>query len=284
MSSANMSSTLTVQGIEVSFFSGGGRRDYVSLTDIARYKSATPKDVIKNWMRGREVIEYLGLWERLHNPEFKGVEFDSFKQEAGRNAFVLTPRQWIDQTGAIGMVSRSGRYGGGTFAHTDIAFEFASWVSPEFKLYLITDYQRLKLEERKTSTLEWKVTRELSKINYLLHTDAVRDKLVPDEVDEVHRSKVYAEEADVLNVALFGKTAAEWRRDCPDRSGNMRDYANMYQLIVLSNLESYHAELIKHGVPQSERLMALNRAAREQLSLLIKYDAETRLLSSGASD
>ena len=161
MSSANMSSTLTVQGIEVSFFSGGGRRDYVSLTDIARYKSATPKDVIKNWMRGREVIEYLGLWERLHNPEFKGVEFDSFKQEAGRNAFVLTPRQWIDQTGAIGMVSQSGRYGGGTFAHTDIAFEFASWVSPEFKLYLIADYQRLKLEERKTSTLEWKVTREL---------------------------------------------------------------------------------------------------------------------------
>lgn len=283
MSSGNTPSTLTVQGVEVSFFTGGGRRDYVSLTDIARYRSAAPKTTIQNWMRNREVVEYLGLWERMNNPGFKGIEFDAFKQEAGRNAFVLTPRQWIDRTGAIGMVSRSGRYGGGTYAHTDIAFEFASWISPEFKLYLIADYQRLKLEERTKTSLEWKVTRELSKVNYLLHTDAVRDNLVPDEVDEAHRSQVYAEETDVLNVALFGKTAAEWRRDHPDRPGNMRDYANMYQLIVLSNLESYHAELIKQGMLQHERLLALNRAAREQLSLLIEHDAEARLLSSGSS-
>ncbi len=264
--------TINAQGIEVTFYKGDAYADYVSLTDIARYKSPTPKDVIKNWMRTHDVIEYLGLWETLYNPSFKGVEFDSFKARSGSNSFTLSPSQWIERTGAIGMVSRSGR-GGGTFAHTDIAFEFASWISPEFKLYLITDYQRLKRIEQRTTPLEWNVTRELAKINYLIHADAVKDHLVPDEVDEAHRSRVYADEADVLNVALFGRTAAEWRARHPKAPGNMRDGANIYQLIVLSNLESYNAEMIKRGLGQSHRLAALNRAAREQLSLLLRSSA-----------
>lgn len=273
--------TIRAQGVEVAFYAKESRADYVSLTDIARYKSPVPKDVIKNWLRTHDVIEFLGLWEKLHNPRFKGVEFDSFRDRSGSNSFTLSPSQWIERTGAIGMVSRPGR-GGGTFAHTDIAFEFASWISPEFKLYLITDYQRLKADEHRRDSIEWNVTRELSKINYLIHLDAVKENLVPDEVDEAHRSMVYADEADVLNVALFGRTAAEWRKRHPRASGNMRDHANMYQLIVLSNLESYNAEMIKRGLEQGYRLRALNRAAREQLSLLLRSSAAEGLESGEA--
>lgn len=274
---------IKAQGLEVSLLSDSKNADYVSLTDIARYRSVAPKTTIQNWMRNRDVIEFLGLWERLRNPGFKGIEFEAFKQEAGRNAFVLSPRQWIERTGAIGLTSRSGRYGGGTYAHTDIAFEFASWISPEFKLYLITDYQRLKGEEHERASVEWSVTRELSKINYLIHTDAVKQRLVPEELDERHRSMVYAHEADVLNVALFGCTAAEWRQCFPKARGNMRDHANLYQLIVLSNLESYNAELVKGGVDQGKRLELLNAAAREQLTLLLRYSATDGLLGSGGA-
>lgn len=222
---------IQAQGLVVSILSEDQRKDYISLTDIARYRSIAPKATIQNWLRNRDVVEFLGLWESLHNEAFKGIEFDAFKQESGRNAFTLSPRQWIERTNAIGMVSRAGR-GGGTFAHTDIAFEFASWISPEFKLYLITDYQRLKANEHRAASLEWSVTRELSKINYLIHTEAVKDNLVPDELDEFHQSVVYADEADVLNVALFGRTASEWRKCYPTAPGSMRDHANMYQLIV----------------------------------------------------
>lgn len=273
-----MTETIRAQGLTVSLIEHTGCEDYVSLTDIARCRSSAPKTTIQNWLRNRDVIEFLGLWESFYNPHFKGIEFDAFKQAAGRNAFVLSPSQWIERTGAIGMISRTGR-GGGTFAHTDIAFEFASWISPEFKLHLITDYQRLKADEHHRDSLEWNVTRELSKINYLIHVDAVKENLVPDEVDEVHRSMVYADEADVLNVALFGRTAAEWRKRYAKASGNMRDHANIYQLIVLSNLESYNAEMIKRGMSQSYRLDALNRAAREQLSLLLRSGAAEGLES-----
>lgn len=267
---------IQAQGLVVSILSEDQRKDYISLTDIARYRSIAPKATIQNWLRNRDVVEFLGLWESLHNEAFKGIEFDAFKQESGRNAFTLSPRQWIERTNAIGMVSRAGR-GGGTFAHTDIAFEFASWISPEFKLYLITDYQRLKANEHCAASLEWSVTRELSKINYLIHTEAVKDNLVPDELDEFHQSVVYADEADVLNVALFGRTASEWRKCYPTAPGNMRDHANIYQLIVLSNLESYNAEMIKRGLEQSYRLTSLNRAACEQLSLLLRYSAAQSL-------
>ena len=273
---------INAQGLSISLIEHSKCEDYVSLTDIARYRSSAPKTTIQNWLRNRDVVEFLGLWERLHNPQFKGIEFEAFKQEAGRKAFVLSPSQWIERTDAVGMVSRPGR-GGGTFAHTDIAFEFASWISPEFKLYLITDYQRLKGEEHRRDSLEWNVTRELSKINYLIHIDAVKEHLVPSEVDEAHRSMVYADEADVLNVALFGCTAAEWRKRYPRAPGNMRDHANIYQLIVLSNLESYNAEMVKRGLDQRCRLEALNRAAREQLSLLLRSGAAEGLESGRMS-
>lgn len=269
--------SIRAQGLEVALYKPSKEFDYVSLTDIARYRSTAPKTTIQNWIRNRDVIEYLGLWETLYNPDFKGIEFEALKQLAGRNAFVLTPKQWIERTGAIGMVSRSGR-SGGTFAHTDIAFEFASWVSPEFKLYLITDYQRLKLEEQNRTTLAWDVTRELSKINYRIHIDAIRSNLIPAAVTAEQRKEAYSSEADVLNVALFGCTASEWKRDNPGLSGNMRDYANIYQLIVLSNIESYNAELIKQGMDQRERLNALNKAAREQIGLLVRSEAALQLL------
>lgn len=279
---------IEVQGVDVAYYEGKAHGDYISLTDIARYRSSSPKTTVQNWLRNRDVIDFLGLWEHLHNPRFKGLEFEAFKLQSGRNAFVLSPRQWIERTEAIGMVSRSGR-GGGTFAHTDIAFEFASWISPEFKLHLITDYQRLKRVERQTTPLEWNVTRELAKINYRIQTDAVKSCLVPEELDERHRSMVYADEADVLNVALFGCTASEWRARFPEALGNMRDHASLFQLIVLSNLESYNAEMIKRGFDQAYRLDALNRAAREQLMLLLRYESEGafgegKMLGEGTGD
>ena len=277
-----MKATINANGTEITIISQGNQDDYISLTDIARYKSDEPKDVIKNWMRSKSTIEFLGLWEQLNNPNFKGVEFDAFKNEAGANAFTLSPQKWIDSTNAIGIISRAGR-GGGTFAHKDIAFEFASWVSAEFKLYIIKDYQRLKSDENSRLSLEWNVNRTISKINYKIHTDAIKDKLIPLGVTPAQQGITYASEAEVLNVALFGKTSKEWRVENPDKKGNIRDYATIQQLIVLSNLESMNAELIKGGISQRERLCKLNKMAIEQLSSLLG-NSNIKLLGSKANE
>ena len=240
--------------------------DYICITDIAQQKNPLePKDVVKNWMRLKNTIEYLGLWEMLNNPDFKGVEFDPLLREAGSNAFTLSPARWVELTNAIGIITKSGR-GGGTYAQRDIAFKFASWVSVEFELYLIKEFQRLKEEEQKT--IGWSVKRELSKINYHIHTSAVHANLIPDEVDDAHSSLIYAEEADLLNVALFGMTAKEWRDANPGAKGNMRDYASVNQLICLSNMENLNAAFINEGLPQRERLKKLNRIAIQQMSVL----------------
>lgn len=277
-----MKATINANGTEITIISQGNQDDYISLTDIARYKSDEPKDVIKNWMRSKSTIEFLGLWEQLNNPNFKGVEFDAFKNEAGANAFTLSPQKWIDSTNAIGIISRVGR-GGGTFAHKDIAFEFASWVSAEFKLYIIKDYQRLKSDENSRLSLEWNVNRTISKINYKIHTDAIKDKLIPLGVTPAQQGITYASEAEVLNVALFGKTSKEWRVENPDKKGNIRDYATIQQLIVLSNLESMNAELIKEGISQRERLCKLNKMAIEQLTSLLG-NSNIKLLGSKANE
>jgi len=240
--------------------------DYISLTDIARYKNqAHTDDLIRNWLRNRNTLEFLGIWERLNNPAFKPVEFDGFKQQAGLNSFTLTPKQWIAATAAIGIVSKAGRYGG-TYAHKDTAFEFAAWVSVEFKLYLIKEFQRLKEEERKT--LGWDIRRNLARINYRIHTDAVQQHLIPSALNSRQTSQVYATEADVLNLALFGLTAGQWRAANPDKKGNMRDEADMTQLVCLSNLENRNALFIADGLPQAERLTRLNRIAIHQMTLL----------------
>lgn len=248
--------------------------DYVSITDIAKFKNAFgADDVIKNWLRNRNTIELLGLWEILHNPDFKPVEFDGFRKEAGLNSFVVTPKRWIETTNAIGIVSKSGRYGG-TFAHKDIAFEFASWVSVEFKLYFIKEYQRLKDDEQKQ--LGWTAKRELAKLNYHIHTDAIKNNLIPIELNVQQTSIIYASEADVLNVALFGLTAKQWREQNPDLKGNIRDYASVNQLICLSNMESLNAVFIAENMPQNDRLVKLNRIAIQQMSIL--HENETRSL------
>ena len=245
--------------------------DYVCLTDIARQKNADfPADVVRNWMRSKATVAFLGLWEQLHNPDFKLVEFDQFRDEAGSNAFVLPPQVWIEKTNAIGMFSKSGRYGGGTFAHHDIAFEFASWVSVEFKLYLITDYQRLKVEEQRQ--LGWSAKRELAKINYRIHTDAIQTNLIPAAVTRAQMNMIYASEADVLNVALFGKTHQQWQRENPTLKGNQRDYADINQLICISNMENINAVMIKDGIPQPQRLKRLNEIAIHQMRVLSEVD------------
>lgn len=259
--------TIHAKGMDIEIYSEDFKNEYISLTDIARYKSDEPKDVIKNWMRSKDTIEFLGLWEQLHNDEFKGVEFDSFRKQAGSNAFTLSPRKWIENTNAIGIVSKSGRYGG-TFAHSDIAFEFASWISAEFKLYIIKDYKRLKNEESSRLALGWNLNREISKLNYRIHTDAIKANLIPPELSPQHISMTYANEADVLNVALFGKTAKQWREENPDKVGNMRDCATLNQLLVLANIESYNAILIEQGRPQAERLQLLNKLAIRQLKAI----------------
>lgn len=259
-------SELQANGSKISMLKIDGE-DFISLTDIARQKNPDfPADVVRNWMRSKMTVAFLGLWEQLHNPDFKLVEFDQFRNVAGTNAFVLPPQIWIERTNAKGMISKSGRYGGGTYAHHDIAFEFASWVSVEFKLYLITDYQRLKIEEQKQ--LGWNVRRELSKINYRIHTDAIKQNLIPAAVSRAQMNMVYASEADVLNVALFGKTAQEWERENPTLKGNQRDYASINQLICLSNMENINAVMIQDGIPQSQRLKRLNEIAIHQMSVL----------------
>lgn len=254
--------------------------DYLSLTDIARKKNPyEPKDVVKNWLRLRSTIEFLGLWEQLYNPNFKGVEFDSFKNESGSNAFTLTPQRWIEKTNAIGIISKSGR-GGGTYAHKDIAFEFASWISPEFKLYVIKDYQRLKSDEAHRLEIGWDTKRELSKINYRIHTDAIKEFLITPELTKQEKSYKYATEADILNVALFGKTARQWKEETGNKKGNMRDFANVEQLIVLVNLESMNADFIHQGLSPQERLKKLRSIAYYQLNSLYNSNAANRLKGS----
>ena len=250
-------------------------QDYISLTDIARHKSDAPTAVIGNWMRNRNTIEYLGIWETLYNPGFKPLEFDGFRKEAGLNAFTLSPQKWINTTGAIGIVSRSGRYGG-TFAHKDIAFKFASWISVEFELYLVKEFQRLKEQEQ--AQIGWNAKRELSKINYRIHTDAIKQNLIPQEITPAQASRIYANEADVLNMALFGMTALEWRDKHPDLKGNIRDYASINELICLSNMESLNAVFIQDGIPQRERLIRLNRIAIQQMQVLEDLTGGRKLL------
>ena len=254
-------------GIDIGIYTEDFQNEYISITDIARYKSDEPKDVIKNWMRSKDTIEFLGLWENLHNSKFKGVEFDSFRAQAGANAFTMSPKKWIESTDAIGIVSKSGRYGG-TYAHADIAFEFASWISPEFKLYIIKDYKRLKVEENSRLSLNWNLNRELSKLNYRIHTDAIKANLIPPELTPLQISCTYANEADLLNVVLFGKTAKNWRDENPDETGNIRDQATIYQLLVLANMESYNAVLIQQGKTQAERMKLLHELAVQQMKTL----------------
>lgn len=255
--------------------------DYFSLTDIARYKnSEDPRFVIQNWMRRIDIIQYLGLWEQLNNSNFNRVEFDTFRSEAGHNYFTMTPKKWIDGVNAIGIISKAGKYNGGTYAHKDIALQFASWISPEINLYIIKEFQRLKADEQKQ--IGWTVKRELAKINYRIHTDAIKDNIIiPLEITKEQASFVYASEADVLNVALFGMTAKQWREQNPDKKGNMRDYAEVSQLVCLSNLENLNAYLIDNGVSQQERLIELNKAAIRQMKVLVE---DTLKLTDGSDE
>ena len=262
--------TIHAKGLDIAIYTENFQDEFISLTDIARYKSDEPKDVIKNWMRNKDTIEFLGLWESLHNESFKGVEFDSFRNRAGSNAFTLSPQKWIEATNAAGIISKSGRYGG-TFAHSDIAFEFASWISAEFKLYIIKDYKRLKSDENSRLSLNWNLNREISKLNYRIHTDAIKENLLPPDLLPSQISFTYASEADLLNVALFGKTAKQWRDENPEKKGNIRDDATLNQLLVLANMESYNAILIEQGRSQSERLVALHDLAVKQLKTLTGF-------------
>ncbi len=241
--------------------------DYISLTDIAKHKNPDdPRFIIQNWMRTHFTIEFLGIWEQLNNPDFNRVKFEAVKNEAGSNAFVMTPTKWHKLTCAIGIISKAGRYGG-TYAHKDIAFEFASWISAEFKLYLIKEFQRLK--ENELGKLEWNIKRQLTKINYRIHTDAIKENLLPQSLSKQQISHVYASEADVLNMALFGKTAKQWRDENPDKDGNIRDYTNVSQLVCLANLENLNAVFINEGNEQSQRLEKLNQIAIQQMRILL---------------
>jgi len=258
---------IEVKGREITLVNHLSNEEYISLTDIARYKNPdVPNDIIKNWLRNKNTIELLGLWEKLNNTTFKPVEFDGFRNEAGLNHFVLSASKWIEKTNAIGIIAKAGRYGG-TYAHKDIAFEFASWISVEFKLYMIKEFQRL--QEKDAQSLEWDIKRSLTKINYRIHTDAIQKNLIPPSLDKKEVSFVYANEADVLNMALFGKTAKMWREENVDKKGNIRDYANVTQLVCLSNLESINALLIKEHISQADRLNKLNEIAIEQMKILV---------------
>ena len=265
---------IIVQNTNITIINHNGD-DYISLTDLARHKSDEPNAVIANWMRNRNTIEYLGVWEQLYNPGFKPTEFEGFRLQAGLNAFTLSPKKWIETTDAIGIVSKSGRYGG-TYAHKDIAFKFASWISVEFELYIVKEFQRLKTEEQRL--LGWSAKRELSKINYRIHTDAIKHNLIPTEVTPAQASIIYANEADVLNVAMFGVTAKQWRDANPDLKGNIRDYATINELICLSNMENLNAVFIEQGITQSERLVKLNQIAIHQMSVLENGDNDRKLL------
>jgi hypothetical protein len=271
-----MKKELIVKDVTINFFSQK-EEDFISITDIAKYKNLdSPADVIKNWLRTKNTIEFLGFWEKINNPDFKLVEFDQFWQNAGGNAFVLSPHKWITSTNAIGIISKSGK-NGGTFAHKDIAFEFASWVSAEFKLYIIKEFQRLKEEENERLFLGWDAKRTLTKINYKIHTDAIKEHIIPHIVTQKELSFIYANEADVLNVALFGMTAKQWRDKNPSKSGNIRDDADVSQLVCLANLESMNAELIRQNISQSNRLKQLNQIAIIQMKSLTKSKSIKKL-------
>lgn len=258
-------STINANGIEIRV-SSTDESDYISLTDIAKKRDEeNPRFIIQNWMRNRSTVSFLGLWEELNNPNFNRVEFDAFRSQAGLNSFVMTPQKWIDSTAAIGIISKAGRYGG-TYAHKEIAFEFASWISVEFKLYLVKEFERLKAEEMRR--FGWDIKRNLAKINYRIHTDAIKENLIPPELSAKQTSLVYASEADVLNMALFGMTAKEWRDSHPELKGNIRDYANVSQLVCLANLENLNAVFISEGMPQAERLARLNAIAISQMQVL----------------
>jgi len=266
--------TINIKGAEIQIIEVLNA-DYISLTDMVR--SFGDDTLIYSWMRNRNTLEFIGIWEQMNNPDFKGNEFVTFKMLAGLNSFNLTPRKWINATGAIGIVSKAGRYGGGTFAHKDIAFEFGSWLSPEFKLYLIKEFQRLKEDENIRLNLNWNLQRTLSKINYHIHTDAIKDNLIPAELSRKQVSFIYADEADLLNMALFGMTAGEWRNANPDLEGNIRDYATLEQLVVLTNLESLNAVLISQMLTQPERLTQLNRIAITQMKSLLEHKSMKKL-------
>ena len=265
--------TIHAKGFDISIYTMDFENEFISLTDIAKYKSNAPNDVIKNWMRSRETLEFLGLWETLHNPDFKPVEFDGFRKEAGLHAFTMSPSKWIESVNAIGITTKAGRYGG-TYAHSDIALEFASWISAEFKLYIVKDYQRIKHDENSRLSLNWNLNREVAKLNYRIHTDAIKENLIPPDLTPEQISYKYANEADMLNVALFGKTAKQWRDENPDKKGNIRDDANLNQLLVLANMESYNAILIEQGKSMSERLVLLRDLAIRQMSTLTRISTE----------
>lgn len=257
------------KGIDIGIYTKDFENEYISLTDIAKYRNDNdPRFVIQNWMRNRNTVEFLAVWEELHNPDFNRVQFEAVRSEAGLNRFVMTPTKWIEQTNAIGIVSKAGRYGGGTYAHSDIAMAFATWISPEFQLYIMKDYRRLKQDENSRLSLDWNLNRALSKVNYRIHTDAVKENLIPPELTPEQIAYTYASEADLLNVALFGQTAKQWKNNNPGKKGNVRDDANLNQLLVLANMESYNAILIEQGKPQSERLILLRNLAIRQMDTL----------------
>jgi len=259
--------TITVKGTVIAIFRQSDE-DYISLTGIARHRDHERSDyILQNWLRNRSTIEFIGLWEQLNNPGFNSIEFDGFKNLAGSNSFSLTPKRWIEATHAVGIISKAGKYGG-TFAHRDIAFEFASWISAEFKLYLITEFQRLKKEEQSRLSLEWNLQRMLAKVNYRIHTDAIKENIIPALITKEQASFIYANEADMLNTALFGKTAQQWRTENAGKEGNIRDYATLQQLVVLSNMESINAVMLHQGLAQNERIVQLNRIAISQLKSL----------------
>lgn len=268
---------IKVEGINIGIKDVNSQK-YISLTDIAKKKNPDePRFVIINWLRNRNTVEFLGIWEKIHNPIFNRVGFDTVKSNAGLNSFTISPLKWINDTNAIGIVSKSGRYESGTYAHEDIALEFASWISAEFKLYFIKEFRRLKTQENERLKLGWDVKRELVKINYKIHTDAIKDNLIPPEISPKDAKKIYATEADILNKALFGKTANEWSYANPSNKENMRDYANVMQLVVLANLESLNSEFIKQELSQKDRVIRLNKIAISQMTSLIGSKRVRRL-------
>jgi KilA-N domain. len=267
--------TISAKGIDIGIYTMDFESEFISLTDIAKYRNGDdPRFVIQNWMRNKNTIEFLSVWEDLHNSNFNRVQFEAVRNDAGLNRFVMTPTKWIEQTNAIGIISKAGRYGG-TYAHSDIAMAFATWISPEFQLYIMKDYRRLKTDENSRLSLTWNLNREISKLNYRIHTDAIKTAIIPLLLTKQQIAMTYANEADVLNVALFGQTAKQWANENPTAKGNMRDEATLNQLLVLANMESYNAILIESGMPQSERLALLNKLAIKQLKTISQNNVDS---------
>jgi hypothetical protein len=275
--------TIHAKGLDIGIYTNDFKNEFISLTDIARYQNIDdPRFVIRNWMRNRDTVEFLGIWETLYNPNFKRAEFDTFRSNAGKNSFVISPEKWIENTNAVGMISKRGRYGSGTFAHSDIAMSFATWISPEFQLYLMKDYRRLKEDENSRLSLNWNLNRAIAKLNYRIHTDAIKENLLPPELTKEQVAYTYASEADLLNVALFGKTAKQWRDENPDKKGNIRDYATIHQLLILANLESYNAILTSKYKNLGDRLPLLREMVIKQIKALSSVDPDLpKMLDSG---